>query len=83
MKFINHILNFFNALGRSLARHEYVHGQSMDFLNASEILYIHGAEDPKTGLQYMYVNFATRHKLCIMFRSKEEYAEALKKITDK
>lgn len=83
MKYINRLLDFFNALGHSLARHEYIQGQSMNYLNASEILYIHNAEDTKTLQYYMYINFASRHKLCIMFRTKEEYAEALKKITDK
>ena len=55
----------------------------MDFLNASEILYIHNTEDTKTGFWYMHINFASHHRLSVQFHSKEEYEAALKQLVIK
>jgi len=82
MKTIKQSVIFFVLLLKSLVGRKYILNTHIDFLNASDIVYIHNTEDPKTGLLYMHINFATHHKLCIMFRTKQEYDETVKKITN-
>jgi hypothetical protein len=81
MKLLHQFTTFLARLVSFIISRKYILSTRMDFLNASEILYIHNAEDPKTGYLYMYINFASHHKLCIMFKTKEEYEETVKKLT--
>ena len=74
------IINFFVLLVKSLISRKYVNSKCLDYLNAAEILYIHSKEDHRTGFRYMYINFASHHKLCVMFYTKEEYDEAIKQL---
>ena len=80
MKYIKTVMNFFALIFKSLKSNRHVLSTRIDFLNASEILYIHNTEDAKTGFLYMHINFASHHKLSVLFRSREEYDAALKQL---
>jgi len=81
MKNIKQLINFFALIFKSLNSKRHIPSTHVDFLNASEILYIHNTEDAKTGFLYMHINFASHHKLSVLFHSKEEYDAALKQLS--
>ncbi len=80
MKYITAVINFFVLIFKSLRSSRHVLSTKVDFLNASEILYIHNTEDAKTGFLYMHISFASHHKLSVLFHSREEYDKALKQL---
>ena len=81
MKNIKQLINFFALIFKSLNNRNALPSTRIDFLNASEILYIHNTEDLKTGFLYMHISFASHHKLSVLFRSREEYDKALKQLS--
>jgi hypothetical protein len=80
MKYISQLINFFVLIFKSLRSSRQVLSTKVDFLNASEILYIHNTEDTKTGFLYMHISFASHHKLSVLFHTREEYDAALKQL---
>jgi hypothetical protein len=80
MKNVKQLITFFALIFKNLGSSKYVPSTRIDFLNASEILYIHNTEDAKTGFLYMHISFASHHKLSVLFRSREEYDAALKQL---
>jgi len=80
MKLIARLVTFFSLLIKNLVTKRYVLNTHLDYLNASDILYIYNTEDMQTGFIYMHINFASHHRLCIQFRTKEEYDAAVEQL---
>jgi len=80
MKYLKKLISFFPWFYENIKGSRHVLSTRVDFLNASEILYIYNTEDAKTGFLYMHINFASHHKLSVLFHTKEEYDAALKQL---
>ena len=66
----------------TLLKRKVVSAPKLEFLNATEILFIERSED-KRGFLYLDIEFNNGRKLSLRFSAEEDLTKALKEITTK